>query len=148
MYIYKSKKKKKKKISILEVQIFAISICYIYSWLLRSYFLCVACEFNSTIDSISYLKFKITRSRISLGQTNFTVNFVVIWMTPVYQFYLQPMLNTLFLYRSRLGCQIVMTKELDGIEVKVPATINDARAWCGWLVVPLCPYEVNQCIRQ
>lgn len=29
---------------------------------------------------------------------------------------------------SRLGCQIVMTKELDGIEVKVPATINDARA--------------------
>ncbi|XP_076767229.1 adrenodoxin-like protein 2, mitochondrial Ferredoxin 2 [Xylocopa sonorina] len=29
---------------------------------------------------------------------------------------------------SRLGCQIVMTKELDGIEVRVPATINDARA--------------------
>lgn len=29
---------------------------------------------------------------------------------------------------SRLGCQIVMTKELDGIEVKVPTTINDARA--------------------
>ncbi|CAL7945340.1 unnamed protein product [Xylocopa violacea] len=29
---------------------------------------------------------------------------------------------------SRLGCQIVMTKELDGVEVRVPATINDARA--------------------
>ncbi|CAK9804498.1 Adrenodoxin-like protein 2, mitochondrial [Anthophora plagiata] len=29
---------------------------------------------------------------------------------------------------SRLGCQIVMTKELDGIEVRVPSTINDARA--------------------
>ncbi|KAG7187903.1 hypothetical protein KM043_013871 [Ampulex compressa] len=28
---------------------------------------------------------------------------------------------------SRLGCQIVMTKDLDGIEVRVPATINDAR---------------------
>ncbi|XP_066600332.1 adrenodoxin-like protein 2, mitochondrial [Prorops nasuta] len=28
---------------------------------------------------------------------------------------------------SRLGCQIVMSKELDGIEVKVPSTINDAR---------------------
>ncbi|XP_043259642.1 adrenodoxin-like protein 2, mitochondrial [Colletes gigas] len=29
---------------------------------------------------------------------------------------------------SRLGCQIVMTKELDGIEVKVPSTLNDQRA--------------------
>ncbi|XP_031847349.1 adrenodoxin-like protein 2, mitochondrial Ferredoxin 2 [Nomia melanderi] len=29
---------------------------------------------------------------------------------------------------SRLGCQIVMTKELDGIEVRVPSTLNDARA--------------------
>lgn len=28
---------------------------------------------------------------------------------------------------SRLGCQIVMTKDLDGIEVRVPATLNDAR---------------------
>ncbi|XP_012061380.1 PREDICTED: uncharacterized protein LOC105624634 [Atta cephalotes] len=28
---------------------------------------------------------------------------------------------------SRLGCQIIMTEELDGIEVRVPATINDAR---------------------
>ncbi|XP_033362614.1 adrenodoxin-like protein 2, mitochondrial [Bombus vosnesenskii] len=29
---------------------------------------------------------------------------------------------------SRLGCQTVMSKELDGIEVRVPSTINDARA--------------------
>ncbi|XP_063543866.1 2Fe-2S ferredoxin [Cydia strobilella] len=29
---------------------------------------------------------------------------------------------------SRLGCQIIMTKELDGLEVKVPETINDARS--------------------
>ncbi|XP_012282077.1 adrenodoxin [Orussus abietinus] len=29
---------------------------------------------------------------------------------------------------SRLGCQITMTKELDGLEVRVPATINDARS--------------------
>ncbi|XP_076646879.1 adrenodoxin-like protein 2, mitochondrial Ferredoxin 2 [Halictus rubicundus] len=29
---------------------------------------------------------------------------------------------------SRLGCQIVMTKKLDGIEVRVPTTLNDARA--------------------
>ncbi|XP_050495042.1 adrenodoxin-like protein 2, mitochondrial isoform X3 [Bombus huntii] len=29
---------------------------------------------------------------------------------------------------SRLSCQIVMSKELDGIEVRVPSTINDARA--------------------
>ena len=29
---------------------------------------------------------------------------------------------------SRLGCQIVMTTKLDGIEVRVPATLNDARA--------------------
>ncbi|KAI8426894.1 hypothetical protein MSG28_014570 [Choristoneura fumiferana] len=29
---------------------------------------------------------------------------------------------------SRLGCQITMTKELDGLEVQVPETINDARS--------------------
>ncbi|KAG8229736.1 hypothetical protein J437_LFUL007911 [Ladona fulva] len=29
---------------------------------------------------------------------------------------------------SRLGCQILMTKALDGLEVKVPATVNDARS--------------------
>ncbi|XP_076301096.1 adrenodoxin-like protein 2, mitochondrial Ferredoxin 2 isoform X1 [Lasioglossum baleicum] len=29
---------------------------------------------------------------------------------------------------SRLGCQIIMTKALDGIEVRVPSTLNDARA--------------------
>ncbi|CAK1587846.1 unnamed protein product [Parnassius mnemosyne] len=29
---------------------------------------------------------------------------------------------------SRLGCQITLTKELDGLEVKVPETINDARS--------------------
>merc|ERR1712193_80411 len=28
---------------------------------------------------------------------------------------------------SRLGCQVCMTKELDGIEVKVPEGINDQR---------------------
>ncbi|XP_058796678.1 adrenodoxin-like protein 2, mitochondrial [Phymastichus coffea] len=29
---------------------------------------------------------------------------------------------------SRLGCQIILNEDLDGLEVKVPATINDARA--------------------
>lgn len=29
---------------------------------------------------------------------------------------------------SRLGCQIVLSKELQGLEVRVPATINDARS--------------------
>ncbi|XP_031785385.1 adrenodoxin-like protein 2, mitochondrial [Nasonia vitripennis] len=29
---------------------------------------------------------------------------------------------------SRLGCQIIMTEDLDGLEVKVPTTINDARS--------------------
>lgn len=29
---------------------------------------------------------------------------------------------------SRLGCQIVLTKQLNGLEVRVPATINDARS--------------------
>lgn len=29
---------------------------------------------------------------------------------------------------SRLGCQIVLTKELNGLEVRVPSTINDARS--------------------
>nr|CAD7591099.1 unnamed protein product [Timema genevievae] len=29
---------------------------------------------------------------------------------------------------SRLGCQIILKKEMDGLEVKVPATINDARS--------------------
>lgn len=29
---------------------------------------------------------------------------------------------------SRLGCQITMTKDLDGLEVFVPASINDARS--------------------
>ncbi|XP_053625566.1 adrenodoxin [Plodia interpunctella] len=29
---------------------------------------------------------------------------------------------------SRLGCQITLTKDLDGLEVKVPETINDVRS--------------------
>ncbi|KAL1491166.1 hypothetical protein ABEB36_011806 [Hypothenemus hampei] len=29
---------------------------------------------------------------------------------------------------SRLGCQIILTENLDGLEVTVPATINDARS--------------------
>lgn len=29
---------------------------------------------------------------------------------------------------SRLGCQIILTKELDGLVVRVPTTINDARS--------------------
>lgn len=29
---------------------------------------------------------------------------------------------------SRLGCQVIMTEELDGIEVRVPSTINDVRS--------------------
>ncbi|GBP64624.1 Adrenodoxin, mitochondrial [Eumeta japonica] len=29
---------------------------------------------------------------------------------------------------SRLGCQITLTKQLDGLEVLVPETINDARS--------------------
>ncbi|XP_055541899.1 adrenodoxin-like protein 2, mitochondrial [Wyeomyia smithii] len=29
---------------------------------------------------------------------------------------------------SRLGCQIVLTKNLNGLEVQVPATVNDARS--------------------
>ncbi|KAM7357410.1 adrenodoxin-like protein 2, mitochondrial Ferredoxin 2 [Cochliomyia hominivorax] len=29
---------------------------------------------------------------------------------------------------SRLGCQINLTKDMDGLEVHVPATINDARS--------------------
>ncbi|XP_063707957.1 adrenodoxin-like protein 2, mitochondrial [Culicoides brevitarsis] len=29
---------------------------------------------------------------------------------------------------SRLGCQIILSKDLDGLEVRVPATINDARS--------------------
>ncbi|XP_065359628.1 adrenodoxin-like protein 2, mitochondrial [Calliphora vicina] len=29
---------------------------------------------------------------------------------------------------SRLGCQIILSKDLEGLEVHVPATINDARS--------------------
>ncbi|KAL5291254.1 FDX1 family protein [Megaselia abdita] len=29
---------------------------------------------------------------------------------------------------SRLGCQVILTKDMDGLEVKVPATVNDARS--------------------
>uniref|UniRef100_A0A1B6DTW3 2Fe-2S ferredoxin-type domain-containing protein n=1 Tax=Clastoptera arizonana TaxID=38151 RepID=A0A1B6DTW3_9HEMI len=29
---------------------------------------------------------------------------------------------------SRLGCQIQLSKDLDGLEVRVPATVNDARS--------------------
>ncbi|CRK92477.1 CLUMA_CG006031, isoform A [Clunio marinus] len=29
---------------------------------------------------------------------------------------------------SRLGCQITLSKDLNGLEVKVPATVNDARS--------------------
>lgn len=28
---------------------------------------------------------------------------------------------------SRLGCQIILSEKLDGLQVKVPATINDVR---------------------
>ena len=31
-------------------------------------------------------------------------------------------------FRSRLGCQIVLTKDLDGLEVTLPETISDARS--------------------
>lgn len=44
---------------------------------------------------------------------------------------------------SRLGCQIILSKELHGLEVRVPTTINDARSWDGartlWTsVLPHC----------
>lgn len=29
---------------------------------------------------------------------------------------------------SRLGCQIILSKDLNGLEVSVPSTINDARS--------------------
>lgn len=29
---------------------------------------------------------------------------------------------------SRLGCQIILSKDMNGLEVKVPSTINDARS--------------------
>lgn len=29
---------------------------------------------------------------------------------------------------SRLGCQIILTEKLNGLEVRVPTTINDARS--------------------
>ncbi|XP_066255560.1 adrenodoxin-like protein 2, mitochondrial [Euwallacea similis] len=29
---------------------------------------------------------------------------------------------------SRLGCQVILSEDLEGLEVKVPATINDARS--------------------
>ncbi|CAH0403931.1 unnamed protein product [Chilo suppressalis] len=29
---------------------------------------------------------------------------------------------------SRLGCQIIMSKDLDGLEIQIPETINDARS--------------------
>ncbi|XP_072384269.1 adrenodoxin-like protein 2, mitochondrial [Diabrotica undecimpunctata] len=29
---------------------------------------------------------------------------------------------------SRLGCQIILTESLDGLEVRVPSTVNDARS--------------------
>ncbi|VVC96500.1 unnamed protein product [Leptidea sinapis] len=29
---------------------------------------------------------------------------------------------------SRLGCQVTLTKDLDGLVVKVPETVNDARS--------------------
>jgi len=29
---------------------------------------------------------------------------------------------------SRLGCQIILSEQLEGLEVKVPATVNDARS--------------------
>ncbi|KAJ8705791.1 hypothetical protein PYW08_012837 [Mythimna loreyi] len=28
---------------------------------------------------------------------------------------------------SRLGCQIILTKDMDGLEIQIPETINDAR---------------------
>jgi len=33
-----------------------------------------------------------------------------------------------FIFRSRLGCQIVVTKDMDGWEVTVPAGFADARS--------------------
>jgi ferredoxin len=34
----------------------------------------------------------------------------------------------IFDFRSRLGCQIQLSKDLDGLEIQLPATINDARS--------------------
>lgn len=28
---------------------------------------------------------------------------------------------------SRLGCQVILTEDMDNLEVNVPATVNDAR---------------------
>jgi len=43
---------------------------------------------------------------------------------------------------SRLGCQIILSKELDGLEVKVPATVNDARSWQRTLPLILNSYTL------
>lgn len=40
---------------------------------------------------------------------------------------LKRVLNFTYLLRSRLGCQIMLSKDLDGLEVHLPSSINDAR---------------------
>ena len=37
--------------------------------------------------------------------------------------------SDMYIFRSRLGCQIVLTKDLDGLEVTVPVGLADARGW-------------------
>lgn len=39
---------------------------------------------------------------------------------------------------SRLGCQIILSDKLDGLEVKVPATVNDVRS--SWSIYNLEKY--------
>ena len=52
------------------------------------------------------------------------------------------LLNIFILYfRSRLGCQIQLTKDLDGLEVQLPTTINDVRAQ--WLHYYLIVVQFN-----
>lgn len=36
-------------------------------------------------------------------------------------------IDILYVFSSRLGCQVILTKEMDGLEVGVPSGVADAR---------------------
>ena len=78
----------------------------------------MAAEFVVTADGI------IFRMLVMLLYKAITLSAYCRLLLPVSSYII---LTVSICFRSRLGCQIVMSKDLDGLEVQVPASVNDAR---------------------
>jgi hypothetical protein len=78
----------------------------------------VATEFVVTADG------RVVRMLVMLLYNAITLSAYCWLLVPVSSYII---LTVSICFRSRLGCQIVMSKDLSGLEVHVPASVNDAR---------------------